>query len=44
MSIFVQLSLIQAWNYMQAMASVAPGLGLGALEMFPIDLEVPFSK
>ena len=34
---------------MEAIASVAPGLGLGALQKFPIDfkifpMEVPFAK
>ena len=40
------LPTLQVWNYMQAMASVAPGSGLGALQKFPIDflMEVPFAK
>ena len=36
-------STYQALNYMQtteAMASLAPGLSLGALQKFPIDLKI----
>ena len=35
--------LVQAWNYTHATefsASVAPGIGLGALQKFAIDFEI----
>ncbi len=48
--ISIQLLSNQAWNFMKAMSSVAPGLGLGlslgAPSMFPIDfpMELLFAK
>ena len=34
------MNYLQAWSYTEAMASVAPGLGLGALQKFPIDFKI----
>ena len=34
------MNYLQAWSYTEAMASVAPGLGLGALQKFLIDFKI----